>query len=91
MGEDAFEAIFADLLKAERFILLNFFIVAEGALWDRLHEILLQKMKEGVKVYFMYDDFGAMIRTHKHFRREKRRGWRCASLTRSINIWISCT
>ncbi len=71
MGEDAFEAIFADLLKAERFILLNFFIVAEGALWDRLHEILLQKMKEGVKVYFMYDDFGAMIRTHKHFRRDR--------------------
>jgi cardiolipin synthase len=71
MGEDAFEAIFEDLIKAEKFILLNFFIVAEGALWDRMHEILLQKIKEGVRVYFMYDDFGATIRTHKNFRKER--------------------
>ena len=35
-GEDAFEDMFADLEKAERFIFLEFFIVAEGALWDML-------------------------------------------------------
>lgn len=70
MGEDAFEAIFEELVRAEKFILLNFFIVAEGALWDRMHEILRMKLKEGVKIYFMYDDFGATIRTNKHFRRD---------------------
>lgn len=69
-GETAFEAIFEELLKAEKFILLNFFIVAEGALWDRMHKILKQKITEGVKIYFMYDDFGATIRTNKHFRRD---------------------
>lgn len=69
MGEDAFEAIFEDMLQAKKFILINFFIVAEGTLWDRMHEILLQKIAEGVRIYFMYDDFGATIRTKKHFRR----------------------
>ena len=69
MGEDVFEDIFADLEKAEKFVLIDFFIVAEGAIWDKLHEILLRKIDEGVEVKFMYDDFGAAIRTGKYFKR----------------------
>lgn len=67
MGEDAFEKMFEDLEAAEHFILINFFIVAEGALWDQMHEILLRKKKQGVEIKFMYDDFGATIRTNKYF------------------------
>lgn len=70
MGEDAFEAIFEDMKKAEKFILVNFFIVAEGEIWNRMHEILLEKIRQGVEVKFMYDDFGAMFRTGKHFKRD---------------------
>lgn len=70
MGEDAFEVIFEELEKAEKFILIEFFIVAEGAIWDKLHEILLRKIKEGVEVKFLFDDFGAKIRTEKHFGRK---------------------
>lgn len=70
MGEQAFEAIFEEMEKAERFILIEFFIVAEGALWDKMHEILLRKIKEGVEVKFLYDDFGAAIRTGKDFKKK---------------------
>lgn len=73
MGEDAFEDIFIDLEKAEKFILIDFFIVAEGAIWDRLHEILVRKIAEGVNVKFMYDDWGAMFRTGKDFARNLQR------------------
>ena len=69
MGEDVFEAIFEEIEKAERFVLLNFFIVGEGALWDRMHSLCLKKIKEGVKVLFLYDDFGGMLRTPNHFKR----------------------
>lgn len=69
MGEDAFEAIFDDIKKAKKFVLLHFFIVAEGALWDKMHEILLKKIQEGVEVKFVYDDFGAGLRTNKYFKR----------------------
>ena len=68
MGEDAFESIFRELEKAQHFILMDFFIVAEGALWDKLHQILKQKLSEGVEVKFLYDDFGAAIRTRKYFK-----------------------
>lgn len=72
MGEDAFEAILQDLEKAEHFILIHFFIVAEGAIWDAIHDVCLRKIKEGVEVKFAYDDFGAMLRTDKNFARDLR-------------------
>lgn len=66
-GEDAFEDLFEDMEHAKSFIFLEFFIVAEGAVWDQIHEILLRKIKEGVEVKFLYDDFGALFRTGKNF------------------------
>lgn len=68
MGEDAFEDIFAALENAKDFILIDFFIVAEGALWDQMHKILKRKCQEGVEIKFLYDDFGTAIRTRKYFR-----------------------
>ncbi len=69
MAEDAFDAIFEEIEKAERFILINFYIVGEGALWDKMHGLLLKKISQKVKVMFLYDDFGAMLRTPRHFKR----------------------
>lgn len=66
-GEDAFEDLFEDMENAKSFIFLEFFIVAEGAVWDQIHEILLRKINEGVEVKFLYDDFGALFRTGKNF------------------------
>jgi cardiolipin synthase len=69
MGEETFDAIIRDMEKAEKFIMVNFFIIGEGVLWDRIHSLLIKKIQEGVEVMFMYDDFGAMLRTGKGFRR----------------------
>jgi uncharacterized membrane protein len=69
MGEDVFEAIFEEIEKAEKFILINFYIVGVGSLWDKMHDVLLKKIKSGVKVLFLYDDFGAILRTPNNFGR----------------------
>ena len=69
-GEDAFAAVIDDLGKAKEFIFLSFFIVAEGALWESMKPILIDKAKNGVKIRFLYDDFGSMFRTDKHFWKE---------------------
>lgn len=66
-GEEAFEDIFADLEQAKKFVFLEFFIVAEGAIWDKMHDILKRKIQEGVEVKFLYDDFGALLRTNTDF------------------------
>ncbi|MCR5685253.1 MAG: cardiolipin synthase [Lachnospiraceae bacterium] len=69
-GEEAFEAVIEDFEKAERFIFISFFIVAEGVLWERVKPILLQKAASGVEIRFIYDDFGSMFRTDKAFWQE---------------------
>ncbi|MDL2273140.1 cardiolipin synthase [Oscillospiraceae bacterium OttesenSCG-928-G22] len=61
LGESQFEAMLADLERAEKFIFLEFFILSDGVLWDRFHEILERKLAEGVEVRIMYDDFGSVV------------------------------
>lgn len=55
IGEDMFEAMKEELLKAQRFIFMEYFIVERGLMWNSILEILEQKVKEGVEVRFMYD------------------------------------
>lgn len=59
-GEDAFPEIIRQLKKAERFIFLEFFIIAEGLFWNTILDVLEEKVNEGVEVRVMYDDIGCM-------------------------------
>ena len=70
LGEDAFTAIIEDLEKAQRYIFLEFFIVADGILWNRIKTILIDKAKQGVEIKFLYDDYGSMFRTSKQLWQE---------------------
>ena len=54
--------IIARAAKAERFIFLEYFILAEGKLWDELEKILCAKAREGVEVKIIFDDFGNIKR-----------------------------
>ena len=58
-GEKKFPKVFEDLEKAEHFIHLEYYIVEEGAIVEQLFDILKRKAAEGVKVRFIYDDFGS--------------------------------
>ncbi len=55
LGEDKFQAMLVELEKAERFIYLEYFIVAEGLMWGKILEILARKVAQGVDVRMMYD------------------------------------
>ncbi len=69
LGDFCFDALCEDLEKAERFIFLEFFIVSEGFLWDKVAKILREKAVKGVEILFLIDDFGAV----KLSRKEKKR------------------
>ncbi len=59
-GEDAFPDLLKGLESAEKYIFLEYFIIAHGKMWQSVLKILLQKAFSGVKVYIVYDDFGCM-------------------------------
>lgn len=66
-GEKIFEKLLSELEKAEKYIYIEFFILAEGYMWDEIHKIISRKVKEGVEVKIIFDDFGSIKRQHKNF------------------------
>ena len=59
-GEQLFEAMKESVSKAEKFILIETFILSGGKMWGELLTLLLQKAEEGVQVKIIYDDFGSV-------------------------------
>ena len=74
-GEDVIAAMLEDIRKAEKFIFMEYFIVSDGKVWSDILEILTQKVKEGVEVKLLFDDFGTLRINTQAFRRDlKSRG-----------------
>jgi hypothetical protein len=61
-GAEYFEDLIQHLKKAENYIFLEYFIVAEGRIWDRVVEVLKERAAAGVEVCLIFDDFGALTR-----------------------------
>jgi len=66
-GEIFFKELLFRLNNAEKYIYIEFFIIAEGFMWDEIHKILLNKISQGVKVKIIFDDFGSIGRQSKGF------------------------
>lgn len=60
-GKSLFESMLEEAEKAEKFILMEYFIVGGGKMWDRLRDVLVKKAQAGVRVYIIYDDFGSIL------------------------------
>lgn len=59
-GEVFWESLCEELEKAEKFIFMEYFIIQEGTMWDRVLDILVKKVKDGVEVKLIYDDLGCI-------------------------------
>ncbi|MCR4717519.1 MAG: cardiolipin synthase [Lachnospiraceae bacterium] len=55
LGDDFFEDYLNDLRNAKEFIFIEYFIIHEGYVWDKVLEILKEKAAAGVKVRVLYD------------------------------------
>lgn len=77
-GEEMFSAMLSDIEGAEKFIFLEYFIIAEGKMWDSIHSRLVSKVKEGVEVRVLYDDIGCMRTLSSGFCKQlSREGIKC--------------
>ncbi len=70
IGEEMITAMLADMKNARKFIFMEYFIVSDGKLWNMVLEVLTQKVKEGVDVRLLFDDFGTLIINTHHFRED---------------------
>lgn len=58
-GEAKFPAVLEDLEAAQQFIHIEYYIYEDDDIGNQIKEVLIRKAKEGVKVRFIYDDFGS--------------------------------
>ncbi len=61
IGEQKFERLQSELKKAEHFIFMEYFIIEEGVMWNRILQILIDKVAQGVDVRLIYDDAGCLF------------------------------
>lgn len=86
-GEDNYEPMLEALRSAKRFIFLEYFIIREGCFWNEVLAILEAKVKEGIDVRVLYDDFGCVATIPANYDRYLReKGIQCYSFNHFIPV-----
>lgn len=74
-GEAVLPRLLEELNRAQKFIFIEFFILAEGQMWDAVYAVLKRKAAAGVEVRIIYDDFGSITRqSHGFVKRLRQNG-----------------
>ncbi|MEZ6048946.1 MAG: cardiolipin synthase [Planctomycetaceae bacterium] len=58
-GEATFDAIFEGIKAAEKYVLVQFYILRDDDLGTRLKDLLIEKARAGVRVCILYDELGS--------------------------------
>ncbi len=61
LGDEFFPDLIADLKSAQKFILMEYFIIDPGKIWDEVEAVLIDRARAGVDVKLIYDDVGCMF------------------------------
>ena len=58
-GEEKFETLFQDILEAKKEIFLQYYIIKDDFLFQKIQELLIKKAAAGVEVRILYDALGS--------------------------------
>ena len=78
-GEETFDNIFETIRSAKRHLCVNFFIVKSDTLGIRFQQALIERARAGVRVFFLFDDFGSYKLPRRYLRELKAAGVECHS------------
>ena len=67
-GISCFNDMLDKVKHAKRFIFMEYFIVKDGEMLEMLFDALVEKRKQGVEIYFMYDDGGSIASVPDKFK-----------------------
>lgn len=67
-GEAKFNALIEDMEQAKDHIHVQYYIFRLDSLGQRIHDVLIRKAKQGVKVRLLFDDMGSRGVRKKHFK-----------------------
>lgn len=77
-GEQFFQDLLIEVKGAKKFIFMEYFTIEKGKFWNSVHEVLVEKVKQGVEVRVMYDDIGCAGRLRGgYYKTLKKEGINC--------------
>ncbi|BCX46479.1 cardiolipin synthase [Haloferula helveola] len=86
-GNETFEAIFRAIESAERYLLVNFFIVKNDRIGTKFQQALIGRAKAGVRVFFLFDEIGSHKLPHSYLREMEIAGIECHSFGTNRFWW----
>ena len=85
-GEATFTALFAALSAARHYIFLQFYIIRDDALGQRLADLLIARARAGVQIHVLYDDLGSSGLSRAYKRRLIEAGIEVCSFNRRHHV-----
>jgi len=73
-GLEKFDALAAEMERAEKYIHIQYYIIRNDAVWQKLEEVLVRKIQQGVKVRVLYDGMGSRSTKKKDWERIRQLG-----------------
>jgi cardiolipin synthase len=67
-GKEAFDSIISDMENAKDHIHLQYYIIEDDKLGNRIKDILIKKAKEGIEIRLIYDDLGSWSLSKKYIK-----------------------
>jgi cardiolipin synthase len=58
-GQEAFPAILESLNNAKKYIIIQFYIVRHDNIGQKIQQLLINRAKDGLDIYFLYDSLGS--------------------------------
>lgn len=83
-GNEKFEALIGDLEKAEHFIHIQYYIIRNDVLFNRILEVLAKKAAEGVEVRVLFDAMGCRRVRHSFWKKLNQMGIQTAEFFPAI-------
>lgn len=73
-GEEAYGEMFKAIGSAQKYVLVEYFIIFDDGVGKRFRDALVERARAGVKVYLVYDEFGCLTTGRAYFDEMKEAG-----------------
>lgn len=73
-GKEKFRALIDEMRQARCYIHLQYYIIRNDELWQKIEPVLIQKAKQGVEVRILFDSMGCRSMHNRDWRRLERAG-----------------
>lgn len=73
-GNEKYDALIEDLKKAQDFIHIQYYIIKNDVLFNRIKDVLVEKAREGVEVRVLFDGMGCRSVKHNYWKNLNEQG-----------------